>query len=65
MLSRNGSFAGVLKKDFNAPQRLNTKNLSHLHSNIFNFSIWLVGLTDADGDFTIEKAGEKKYSWAY
>lgn len=61
----NGLFAGVLKKDFNAPQRLNTENLSSKHSNKFNFCVWLIGFTDADGGFTIEKSGQNKYSWVY
>ena len=57
----NGTFAGVLV----APQRLNTKNLSSKHPNIIFFYYWLVGFTDADGGFTIEKSGNKKYSWVY
>jgi hypothetical protein len=61
----NGLFAGVLKKDFNAPQRLNTENLSSKHSNKFNFCVWLIGFTDANGGFTIEKSGINKYSWVY
>lgn len=65
MLSIHGLFAGVLKKDFNAPQRLNTKNLSNKHSNLFSFCIWLIGITDAIGDFTIEKSGPNKYSWVF
>jgi hypothetical protein len=65
MLSIYGSFAGVLKIDFNAPQRLNTKNLSNKHSNIFSFCLWLIGITDAEGGFTIEKSGPNKYSWVY
>ena len=64
-LYMNGLFAGVLKKDFYAPQRLNTENLSSKHSNIFNFCVWLIGFTDADGGFTIEKSGKNKYSWVY
>jgi hypothetical protein len=61
----NGLFAGVLKKDFYAPQRLNTENLSSKHLNKFSFCIWLIGFTDADGGFTIEKSGKNKYSWVY
>jgi hypothetical protein len=61
----NGLFAGVSKKDFDAPQRLNTGNLSSKHSNLFDFSTWLIGFTDADGGFSIEKSGKNKYVWVY
>lgn len=53
-----GSFAGV-----KAPQRLNAESLRH--GNMSKFIVWLVGLTDADGGFTIEKSGEGKYVWVY
>ena len=61
----NGLFTGVLKKDFYAPQRLNTENLSSKHLNKFSFCIWLIGFTDAEGGFIIEKSGKNKYNWVY
>ena len=65
MLLTSGSFAGVTKDKFVAPQRLHAKNLKKKHSNIFSFCIWLVGLTDSDGGFSIEKAGKDKFAWSF
>ena len=54
----SGLFAGV-----KAPQRLNAESLRH--GDMSKFIVWLVGLTDADGGFTIERSGEGKYVWVY
>lgn len=61
-----GIFARVLKKrEFKAPQRLNAEGLKDKHPDLYTFSSWLVGITDSDGGFTIEKSGEGKYVWVY
>jgi len=52
MFHSSGLFAGVTSKSFVAPQRLNAKGLSKKHSNLFDFCVWLVGFTDADGGFS-------------
>ena len=60
-----GIFARVLKREFKAPQRLNAEGLKDKHPDLFSFSSWLVGITDSDGGFSIEKSGEGKYVWVY
>ena len=60
------SFAGVKnQEEFEAPQRLNAENLSRKQRDLFSFSAWLVGITDSDGGFTIEKSGKGKWVWVY
>lgn len=60
-----GIFARVLKREYKAPQRLNAEGLKNKHPDLFSFSSWLVGITDSDGGFTIEKPGEGRYVWVY
>ena len=60
-----GVFAGVLKSEFKAFQRINAKGLSRKHPDLISFGWWLVGITDSDGGFCIEKSGEGKYVWVY
>lgn len=62
---KEGLFAGVTKEELVAPQRLNARNLSKKHGNINNFCIWLIGVTDSSGGFSIEKSGEKEWEWSY
>lgn len=52
-------------RPFKAPQRLNAKGLSEKHGNFFNFCCWLVGVTDSDGGFSIEKSGKDKFVWCF
>jgi len=65
MLLTSGLFAGVSKDSFVAPQRLNARNLSHKHGNLFNFCCWLVGVTDSDGGFSIEFTAPNNFTWVF
>lgn len=65
MFLTSGLFAGVSSTNFDAPQRLNARNLSKKHPNLFVFCVWLIGFTDAEGGFSIEKAGKEKFVWTY
>jgi hypothetical protein len=65
MFLTSGLFAGVTKESFVAPQRLNAKGLSKKHPNFYEFCVWLIGFTDADGGFSIEKSDRNKFVWIY
>ncbi len=60
----NGIFAGVIKNELKAPQRLNTRDLSDKH-NLYSFSQWLLGFTEAKGQFYIEKTSNDRFVWIY
>ena len=52
------------EKEFLAPQRLNAKGLKG-KQDIKTFCEWLVGITDSDGGFSIDRNGKGNYTWGY